>query len=64
MDIGLDSLFPCRRSMVHYDMVTVYLTDSLNSMGAPGESGGCPLHVRLSTVYRCHNVIKVLIKGN
>ena len=50
--------------MVHYDVVTVYLTDSLNSVRAPGESGGCPFHVRFSTVYRCPNVINVSIKGN
>jgi len=35
MDIRLDSLFLCRRSMVHYDMVTVYLIESLNSVGGP-----------------------------
>jgi len=64
MDIRLDSLFLCRRSMVHYDMVTVYLTDSLNSVGAPKESGDCPLYARLSTVFRCHDVINVSIKGN
>jgi len=64
MDIRLDSLFLGRRSMVNYDMFTVYLTDILISMRAPRESGGCPLHVRLSTVYRCHNVINVSVKGN
>jgi len=50
--------------MVHYDMVTVYLTDSLNSVGVPGESVGCPLHVRLRAPSIGVDVINVSIKGN